>query len=174
MIVLGYIEIHHNGCIIKISVKGLMVLLILYFKIWRIFVKTELDVYVWSVKTKASLWWCIFFKGFVEKYLCWFAHGEPYVPYETMLERIIGSTSSSNNTHEVVDDNSNRYRSMVIDAMRINHVIIVVVVLMSCCWINYECPCCCCVIRFDRGYIQCIRKWISINLLTESPTTIKN
>jgi hypothetical protein len=38
-----------------------------------------------------------------------------------MLERIVDSTSSSSNIHEVVDDNSNHYRSMVIDAIRISH-----------------------------------------------------
>jgi hypothetical protein len=30
-----------------------------------------------------------------------------------MVERMIGSTSSSNNLHGVAYDNSNRYRSMV-------------------------------------------------------------
>ena len=44
-------------------------------------------------------------KRFVEKYLYLFAYGEPYVPYETMLERIFGSTSTFRNIHEVVDDN---------------------------------------------------------------------
>jgi hypothetical protein len=38
-----------------------------------------------------------------------------------MLERIVDSTSSSSNIYEVVDDNSNHYRSMVIDALRISH-----------------------------------------------------
>jgi len=52
--------------------------------------------------------------------LYWFAHGEPYVTYETMIERMIGSTFSSSNAHGVVDDNNNPYRSMVIDAMRMN------------------------------------------------------
>jgi hypothetical protein len=33
---------------------------------------------------------------------------------------MVESTSSSNNVHEVVDDNSNAYRNMVMDAMRIN------------------------------------------------------
>jgi hypothetical protein len=56
----------------------------------------------------------------MEKYLYWFAHGEPYVTYETMIERMIGSTFSSSNVHGVVDDNNNPYRSMVIDAMRMN------------------------------------------------------
>jgi hypothetical protein len=56
-------------------------------------------------------------KGFMEKYLCWFAHGEPYVPYKTMIERIIESTSSSSNVDEVVDDNNNPYMNMVMDVI---------------------------------------------------------
>jgi hypothetical protein len=59
-------------------------------------------------------------KGFMEKYLCWFAHGEPYVPYKTMIERIIESTSSSSNVHEVVDDNNNPYMNMVMDVIGID------------------------------------------------------
>jgi len=39
----------------------------------------------------------------------------------TILERIVGSTSSSSNIHEVVDDNSNRYRSIVTNEMIINY-----------------------------------------------------
>ena len=60
-------------------------------------------------------------KRFLEKYLYWFTHGEPYVPYETILERIVGITSSSSNIHQIIDDNSNRYRGMVMDIMGINH-----------------------------------------------------
>jgi hypothetical protein len=37
------------------------------------------------------------------------------------LERIVGSTSISNNIHKVIDDNNNCYRSMVMYAIRINH-----------------------------------------------------
>jgi hypothetical protein len=37
-----------------------------------------------------------------------------------MIEMMIGSTFSSSNVHGVVDDNNNPYRSMVIDAMRMN------------------------------------------------------
>ena len=59
-------------------------------------------------------------KGFMDKYLCWFAHGEPYVPYETMVERMVGSTSSSSNVYRVVDDNNNLFRRMVMDAMKMN------------------------------------------------------
>jgi hypothetical protein len=56
----------------------------------------------------------------MKRYLCWFAYGEPYVPYETIVERIVRSTSNSSNVYEVVDDNSNPYRNMIIDAMRMN------------------------------------------------------
>jgi len=52
--------------------------------------------------------------------LCWFAHEELYVPYETMVKRIVGSTSSSRSMHRAIDYNSNHYRSMAIDAMRMN------------------------------------------------------
>jgi len=56
----------------------------------------------------------------MEKYLCWFALEEPYVPYKTIIERKVESTFSSNNIHEVVDNNSNRYRNMIMDRMKIN------------------------------------------------------
>jgi len=60
-------------------------------------------------------------REFVEKYLCWFPHKEPYVPYKIILERIFGLTSSFSNIHYVVDDNSNRYRNKVMYPMRINY-----------------------------------------------------
>jgi hypothetical protein len=59
-------------------------------------------------------------KGFLEKYFCLFAHKEPYVPYDTMVEKMIGSTSSSSNVNGIVDDNRNPYRNMFMDAMRMN------------------------------------------------------
>jgi hypothetical protein len=37
-----------------------------------------------------------------------------------MVERVVGSTSSVSNVHEVVNDNSNPYKNIVIDAMRMN------------------------------------------------------
>jgi hypothetical protein len=37
-----------------------------------------------------------------------------------MIERMVGSTSSSSNVHGVVNDNNNCYSSMVMDAMRMN------------------------------------------------------
>ena len=59
-------------------------------------------------------------KRFMERYLCQFVHGEPYVPHETMVEKIVGLTSSFSNVHEVVDDNSNPYQNMIMDMMRMN------------------------------------------------------
>ena len=61
-------------------------------------------------------------KKFIEKYLCWFSYEELYVSYKTMLEKIVSSISSFIDLYEVVDDNSNYYRSMVIDGIWINHV----------------------------------------------------
>jgi hypothetical protein len=52
--------------------------------------------------------------------MCCFAHIEPYVPHETMIKRIVRSTSSSSNVHGVVDDNHNSYRNMVMDVMKMN------------------------------------------------------
>jgi hypothetical protein len=57
---------------------------------------------------------------FVEKYLYWFVYEEPYIPNKSMLQMMIGSTSNSSYTYEVVDDNNNSYRSLVMDARRIN------------------------------------------------------
>jgi len=37
-----------------------------------------------------------------------------------MIERMVGSTFNASKVHEVVDDNSNSYRNMVMDAMRMN------------------------------------------------------
>jgi len=59
-------------------------------------------------------------KKIMEKYLCWFTHGEPYVTYEIIVKMMVGSNSSSRNVYEVVDDNSNPYRSMIMDVMRMN------------------------------------------------------
>jgi hypothetical protein len=60
-------------------------------------------------------------KRLMEKYPCWYAHGKPYVPYNTIIEMMVRSTSSSSNVHGVVDDNNNPYRNMVMNAMRMNH-----------------------------------------------------
>jgi hypothetical protein len=37
-----------------------------------------------------------------------------------MVKGMVGSTSSSNKVHGVVNDNSNHYRIMVMDAIRMN------------------------------------------------------
>ncbi|KAL3583085.1 hypothetical protein D5086_017417 [Populus alba] len=59
-------------------------------------------------------------KGFVEDYKCWYAHGEVFVSNRRMGETVVGSTSSASNVHEAENDNTNPYRNMVMDAMRMN------------------------------------------------------
>jgi len=59
-------------------------------------------------------------KGFMEDYLCWYAHRELFVPDESMEEQVVGSTFSASNMHEVGNENSNPYRNMVMDAMRMS------------------------------------------------------
>jgi len=63
-------------------------------------------------------------KGFMEDYLCWYAHRELFVPNESIVERAVGSTSSASNMHEVGNDNSNPYRNMVMDAMKMSEGIV--------------------------------------------------
>jgi len=52
--------------------------------------------------------------------MCWYAYGELFVSKESMVGRMGASNSSANNVHEVIDDNSNLYKNMVMDAMRMN------------------------------------------------------
>jgi hypothetical protein len=82
---------------------------------------TSLNIHVRSVKQKVSPIKCCdnasFKKKFIEKYLCWFSYEELYVSYKTMLEKIVSSISSFIDLYEVVDNNSNYYRSMVIDGI---------------------------------------------------------
>jgi hypothetical protein len=56
----------------------------------------------------------------MENYRCWYAHGEVFIRKKRMGERVVGSTSSASNVHEAANDNSNLYRKMVMDAMRMN------------------------------------------------------
>jgi len=56
----------------------------------------------------------------MKKCLCWYEQREPCVSHETMIERMVGSTSSASKLHRIVDDNSNPYRNMIMDAMRMN------------------------------------------------------
>jgi hypothetical protein len=51
--------------------------------------------------------------------MCWFAYEEPFF-YENMVEKMVMSNFSSSTMHGVINYNSNRYRSMIMDAMRIN------------------------------------------------------
>jgi len=62
----------------------------------------------------------ILHKRFIEEYLCWYAHGEPFVPHEIMVKRMVGLISSANNVHGVETDNGNPYKTMVMDAMKMN------------------------------------------------------
>ena len=50
----------------------------------------------------------------------YYAHKELFVHNNSMIERMVGSTSSANNVHGIVNDNNNSYRCMVMDAMRMN------------------------------------------------------
>jgi len=59
-------------------------------------------------------------KGFIENYQCWYAHGEVYVSERRMKETVVGSTFTASNMHEAANDNTNPYRNMVMDAMRMN------------------------------------------------------
>jgi len=50
----------------------------------------------------------------------WFAHKKPYVPYVTMVERMVGSTFNFSKLHGIVDDNSNPYKNMIMNTMRMS------------------------------------------------------
>jgi hypothetical protein len=56
----------------------------------------------------------------MENYQCWYAHGEVFVSKRRMEERVVGSTFSASNVHEATNDNTNPYKNMVMDAMRMN------------------------------------------------------
>jgi len=59
-------------------------------------------------------------KGFMENYQYWYAHREVFVSKRRMRETVIGSASSASNVHEAANDNTNPYKNMVMDAMRMN------------------------------------------------------
>jgi hypothetical protein len=56
----------------------------------------------------------------MKDYLCWYVHGELFVRNESVVERMVGSTSSASNVHEVINDNNNPYKNMVMYVMRMN------------------------------------------------------
>jgi hypothetical protein len=104
---------------------GFGVLLISQHLFREILLETVLSVHAGSVKIKSIcnpdvVMMHLLTKGFIEDYLCWYAHGELFVPNESMIERVVGSTSSVSNVHGVVNDNSNPYKNMVMDVMRMN------------------------------------------------------
>jgi hypothetical protein len=59
-------------------------LLITHYVIWKILVKPVLDVHIRGVKIKVSrsryYYYASYTKKIMEKYLCWFEHGIPYIP----------------------------------------------------------------------------------------------
>jgi hypothetical protein len=65
---------------------------------------------------------CIYLKKrFIKKYLHRFAQGKPYVPYETMLKKMVGSTSNFHNIYRFVDNNINHYWSIVMNVMEMDY-----------------------------------------------------
>jgi len=116
------IKFHLKGCTWWIIVTGLRVLLIMHYLIREILVDGVLDVHISDIKKIDPNIVTIYLlqKTFMEKYLCWYEHEEPYVPYKTMVERMVRSAFNSSNVCGVVDDNSNPYKSMVMDTMRFN------------------------------------------------------
>jgi hypothetical protein len=56
----------------------------------------------------------------MENYQCWCAHGKVFVSERRMEETVVESTSSASNVHEAANHNTNPYRNMVMDAMRMN------------------------------------------------------
>ena len=57
----------------------------------------------------------------MKKYMFWYANEKPYVPHDTMIKRMVESISSANyKVHRVVDDNSNPYRNIIMNAMNLN------------------------------------------------------
>ena len=117
-----------KGCIGKIIFKRLKVLLIFNFILSKLKNISANEIRYPCVKCKNKMFHHKdivmihpFKKGFFKKYLYWYTYGETYVPYETLLERMIGSTSSSSNIYGFTDDNSNSYTSIVMDKIRMNH-----------------------------------------------------
>jgi hypothetical protein len=79
---------------------GFRVLLSTHYLIREILMEIIFDVHATGVRIKKIINLgvvTIYFlqKGFRKKYLCWYADEELYVPYDTMVERMVGSTSSA-------------------------------------------------------------------------------
>ena len=127
MIVHGCIEIHPKDCGGWIIVTGFRVLLISQHRsIPRNFTGGGIRCPCRKCQNKKYLhpdvvMMHLLHKGFVEDYECWYAHGEVFVSNRRMGETVVGSTSSASNVHEAANDNTNPYKNMVMDAMRMNH-----------------------------------------------------
>jgi hypothetical protein len=104
---------------------GFKVLLISQHLFQGILLEPVLGVHTGSVKIKKYphpdvVTMHLLTKRFMKDHPCWYAHGKLFVPNKSMVERVVRSTFSVNNVHRVVNENSNPYRNMVMDAMRIN------------------------------------------------------
>jgi hypothetical protein len=62
---------------------------------------------------KKDLLWNIFVGLYIENPM--------FITKPYLKGLLAGSTSTFSNIHEVIDDNSNHYKSMVMNAMRINY-----------------------------------------------------
>jgi len=120
MIVLGYIKIFLKGCYAKLSQRVEDFINFILSNLKNII---ECEIRCPCVKYKNKkfhhkdvVMMHLLKKEFVDKYFCWV----PHVPYTIMFERMVDLTSSSSNIHEFAYDNSNPYRSLVMDAMRMN------------------------------------------------------
>jgi hypothetical protein len=125
MVVHGCIEIHLNGCGGWIIVMGFRVLLITHYLIREILMETVLDVHASGVKIKNFIDTNVVTMHLLQKKGSWRntcvgMHTENHMFLTFMVERMVGSTSSASNVHRVVDDNSNLYRNMVMDGIRMN------------------------------------------------------
>ena len=125
MIVHRCIEIHPNDCKGWIVVIRFRVLLISQHLFREILMEVVLGVYAGSIKIKSFFYpdvvtMHLLQKGFMKDYLCWYVHEELFVRNVSMVERMVGSTSSASNVHGVTNDNNNPYKNMVMDAMRMN------------------------------------------------------
>jgi hypothetical protein len=127
MIVHGCIEIHPKDCGGWIIVTGFRVLLISQHLFLEILLEAGIRCPCRKCQNKKYLhpdvvMMHLLHKGFMENYQCLYAHGEVCVSESErrMEEKVVGSTSSASNVHEEANDNTNPYRNMVMDAMRMN------------------------------------------------------
>jgi hypothetical protein len=89
MIIFGCINVLPKGCIGNIILKESRVLLIWYFLIQRVLVKVKLCVKYKNRKFHHKDIVTVE-KVSVKKYIVGLHMKKPYVPYETLLERLVG------------------------------------------------------------------------------------